>query len=58
MTDTENTEQEPEQPDETTPDEQDPDEVESHEPIEGPRPDDAVEYDAPNVGEHMNKEDE
>ena len=53
MTDTE----QPNEP-EQQPNEVDPDEVESHEPIEGPRPDDAVEYEGRNVGEHMNKEDE
>lgn len=52
MSDTENTQ--PEQP----ADDQDPDEVPSHPPEEGPRPDDAVEYEANKVGQPMNKEDE
>ena len=38
--------------------EQTADEVPSHPEVEGDRPDDAVEYEPPNVGEHMNKEDE
>jgi hypothetical protein len=42
----------------TQPDEVNPDEIPSHPPIEGDRPDDAVEYEANKVGEHMNKEDE
>lgn len=37
--------------------EQNADDVASHPPEEGERPDDAVEYEPPNVGEHMNKED-
>ena len=52
------TDNETPQPDEQEQSEQNPDEVESHDPVEGPRPDDAVEYEGNKVGEHMNKEDE